>query len=425
MEPLVLSTYAKGDLFEEQVFQFLSREIGEGRFFCRPEHCRIFRKRRYYSRDREDDIVFDIAIEIFIPGQPKPSMIVLVECKHYTGTVPVGDIEEFGAKIRQVTGLNAKGIFVSASAFQSGTINIARNQGFGVIRYFPDEGFQWELARALLTGVRNASSRKRAEIEYALTHPGFRPTLTGAYAVTPGGYTNAWEGVWTGLDLASSFDPAILEIIRPPHLPVLRVGYISKRSIENLSDQVLRSTGYTRGVVDLEAVVTSATTSSALTVSYVDEPDGALGRITFAPLDIKINSRDNTAPMTRFTLAHELGHYYLDHGRYIARESLRSGDIDQLERIAVPKSELERLEWQANTFASYLLMPERHFLEAFSLLVEHHDIRNRGHGALFLDDQRDNIRNYHLVLDALSRYFAVSKSAAAIRLRGLGVLVEA
>ncbi len=187
MEPTVLSTFAKGDLFEEQVFQFLSREIDEGRFFCRPEHCQIFRKRRYYSRDREDDIVFDIAIEIFLPDQPKPSIIVLVECKNYAGTVPVGDIEEFGAKIRQVTGFNAKGIFVSSSAFQSGTINIARNQGFGVIRYFPDEGFQWELARALLTGVRNASSRKRAEIEYALTQPGFRPTLTGAYAVTPGG----------------------------------------------------------------------------------------------------------------------------------------------------------------------------------------------------------------------------------------------
>ncbi|WP_122869773.1 ImmA/IrrE family metallo-endopeptidase, partial [Pseudomonas viridiflava] len=296
---------------------------------------------------------------------------------------------------------------------------------FGVIRYFPDEGFQWELARALLTGVRNASSRKRAEIEYALTHSGFRPTLTGAYAVTPRGYTNAWEGIWSGLDLAGSFDPAMLKIIRPPRPPALRISYISKQAIENLSEQVLRSAGYTRGVVDLEAVVTAASASSALTVSYVDEPDSVLGRITFAPLEIKINSSDNTAPMTRFTLAHELGHYYLNHGRYIARESLRSRDVDQLERIAVPKSELERLEWQANTFASYLLMPERHFLEAFSLLVEHHGIRNRGHGALFLDDQRDNIRNYHLVLGALSRYFAVSKSAAAIRLRGLGILVEA
>ncbi|MDC6488264.1 hypothetical protein LN426_13290 [Pseudomonas syringae] len=30
----MLSTFAKGDLFEEQVFQFLSREIDEGRFFA-------------------------------------------------------------------------------------------------------------------------------------------------------------------------------------------------------------------------------------------------------------------------------------------------------------------------------------------------------------------------------------------------------
>ena len=425
METPVLSTYVKGDLFEGQVFQFLRREIDEERFFCRPEHCRIFRKRRYFSRDREDDIVFDIAIEVSLPGQPKPSIIVLVECKNYAGTVPVGDIEEFGSKIRQVTGFNAKGVFVSASAFQSGTLNIARNQGFGVIRYFPDEGFQWELARALLTGVSSASSRKRAEIEYALTHTAFRPTLSGAYAVTPKGYTNAWEGIWSGLDLAGGLDPAVLEVIRAHRPPLLRITYISKQRIEDLSGEILRSAGHTRGAVDLDAVVAGATRSDTLTVTYVEGPSSVLGSITFAPCEIKIFSADRTSHMTRFTLAHELGHHYLNHGRYIARESLRPSDIDQSEHIAIPRSELQRLEWQANTFASCLLMPKGQFLEAFSLLVEHHGIRNRGHGALFLDDQRDNVRNYHLVLHALSQYFQVSKSAIAIRLRGLGVLVEA
>ena len=196
METEKLSTYAKGEKFEEQVFQFLNREIHEERFFCRPEHCQIYRKRGYYLRDREDSIIFDTAIEVFLPGLEKPSMIIIIECKNYSGTVPVCDIEEFSSKVSQVAGFNAKGIFASMSAFQSGTLNIARNRGFGLLRYFDQSEFQWELPRALLTGARSSKSRKRAEIEYALTNPEFRPTIYSAYAVPP-----IWLHRWVGRHL--------------------------------------------------------------------------------------------------------------------------------------------------------------------------------------------------------------------------------
>lgn len=95
MEIEALSTYAKGDRFEEQVFEFLSREINEGRFYAfRPECCKIYRKKGYYSRDREDFIIFDISVEVFLPGFETPSLLVLIECKNYSGKVPVGDIED-------------------------------------------------------------------------------------------------------------------------------------------------------------------------------------------------------------------------------------------------------------------------------------------------------------------------------------------
>ncbi|MGV6958459.1 hypothetical protein [Pseudomonas chlororaphis] len=217
MEVEILSTYAKGDRFEEQVFDFLTREIDEGRFyFFRSDCCKTFRKKSYYSRDREDFIIFDIAVEVFLPGFDKPSLLVLIECKNYSGTVPVGDIEEFGSKISQVAGFNAKGIFASASAFQSGTLNIARNKGFSLLRYFDQSEFRWELPRALLTGARSARARKRAEIEHALTQPAFRPTVYSAYAVTPSGYTDGWEGIWKGLCLEDSFSEDELRLIRQP-----------------------------------------------------------------------------------------------------------------------------------------------------------------------------------------------------------------
>ncbi len=283
MEVEILSTYAKGDRFEEQVFDFLTREIGEGRFyFFRSDCCKIFRKKSYYSRDREDFIIFDIAVEVFLPGFDKPSLLVLIECKNYSGTVPVGDIEEFGSKISQVAGFNAKGIFASASAFQSGTLNIARNKGFSLLRYFDQSEFRWELPRALLTGARSARARKRAEIEHALTQPAFRPTVYSAYAVTPSGYTDGWEGIWKGLCLEDSFSEDELRLIRQPS-PVVtpRVTFISKDRIESLAEHVLKSISYIRGAVDLAKLVAKENDANGLTVSFLDDSSSVLGSITF------------------------------------------------------------------------------------------------------------------------------------------------
>lgn len=109
----------------------------------------------------------------------------------------------------------------------------------------------------------------------------------------------------------------------------------------------------------------------------------------------------------------------------MTRESIQSQDIDQSQLITIPKGEVERLEWQANTFASCLLMPRDEFIMALSLLIKHHGIRNRGHGDLYLDGQRDNVNNFWMIAAALSEYFKVSLTAARLRMKTLGVLVEA
>jgi len=83
MESEKLSTYAKGDLFEERVYEYLKHELEQGDLWFSPKFSQIFRKKKYYSRDREDFIVFDISIEVKRPELDEPSMIVLIECKHY------------------------------------------------------------------------------------------------------------------------------------------------------------------------------------------------------------------------------------------------------------------------------------------------------------------------------------------------------
>lgn len=245
----------------------------------------------YAKGDREDFIVFDISVEVFLPGFEPPSLLVLIECKNYSGKVPVGDIEEFGSKINQVAGFNAKGIFASASAFQSGTFNIARNRGFGVLRYFDQSEFRWELPRALLTGARSARARKRAEIEYGLTQTDFRPTVS-AYAVTPAGFTDGWEGIWKGLDLESAFKESLSLIRQPTLIATPRVAFISRDRIDRLAQQALKSISYIRGEVDLTKLVSREADVSGLSVSFIEDSGSALGTITFTPLEIKIFAAD-------------------------------------------------------------------------------------------------------------------------------------
>ncbi|ROM67282.1 hypothetical protein BK653_16835 [Pseudomonas brassicacearum] len=70
-------------------------------------------------------------------------------------------------------------------------------------------------------------------------------------------------------------------------------------------------------------------------------------------------------------------------------------------------------------------MPYEEFHTAFELLIQHLEIRNRGHGSLYLDNQRENVAQFHRVCTALSIYFGTSKIAVHLRMRALGLLVEA
>lgn len=421
-----LSTYAKGELFEQKVFEFLSNELVAGRLLFAPELSRIYRKKKYFSRYRESDIVFDIAIEVRLPDRDTPSVIVLIECKNYESTIPIDDVEEFSAKIDQVASLNGKGIFVSSSAFQAGALSFARNKGMGVVRYLDEGNFKWELSRSLLTGALTASERRSFTIRNALIEPSFEPAVHSTYAATPLGFTNSWEGLLQGL--LSSHDEEVSRIknlVLPPPKSRQRVAFLSSTQIEGKTQEVLQSAGYTNGRVNIFQIINQEQKRSDLKVTFSSTSKSALGGISFNPPQIQIFADDKNDYLARFTLAHELGHFYLDHGRYLRRELLQARDIESHQTTRMPTGDVERLEWQANAFAAYLLMPKQAFLQRLAQLAVIHDIRNRGHGFLYLASQPVNYQLVQYVLHDLSRHFSASKTAVRLRLLDLGLLVDA
>jgi 16S rRNA A1518/A1519 N6-dimethyltransferase RsmA/KsgA/DIM1 with predicted DNA glycosylase/AP lyase activity len=126
------SSNQKGDALEQLIFDLFQAEINDGRFWAKQENCKIFRKKGYYSKDREKEIIFDVSIEIFLPNATEYSSLVLIECKNYGHRVPVDDTEEFFAKVQQVAAANSKAIIASTASYQSSALAYAKSKGIGL-----------------------------------------------------------------------------------------------------------------------------------------------------------------------------------------------------------------------------------------------------------------------------------------------------
>ena len=150
-----------------------------------------------------------------------------------------------------------------------------------------------------------------------------------------------------------------------------------------------------------------------------------LGRILFESSEIQVfTSMHPNRGRERFTLAHELGHHFLKHGRYMIRESCDESDFSGFLSGIKDKSDITKLEFQANYFAASLLMPKTNFIRDFWEFANDIGLINRGFGALFNDNQPCNQKNYMSVTTKLMLRYGVSRIATDIRLASLGLLLR-
>ena len=187
---------------------------------------------------------------------------------------------------------------------------------------------------------------------------------------------------------------------------------------------------YVDGEVRLDAVCDYEQRRSGLRVVNVDaqvRSSGiqALGCITFDPLEISLFAQaEPNQGRERFTLAHELGHYFLGHGAYMTGEFCEESDLLTQTSQGVLASDVRRMEWQANHFASCFLMPRQNvYIDARGLL-QGLQLKDKGFGTLYVDSQACNLQNYAFVTGVLMNKYAVSRTAITHRLEDLGLLVD-
>ena len=122
-----------------------------------------------------------------------------------------------------------------------------------------------------------------------------------------------------------------------------------------------------------------------------------------------------------FTIAHELGHIVLHKTITNSIQSISENQNSINSELNIGKSDITRMEYQANTFASYLLMPSRPFLVKVTELFKQYSITT---GRLYLDHQPCNKKQCNIILGQIADHFIVSKEAVKVRMKKDQLLVE-
>lgn len=131
--------------FEDEVYEIAKRLVESNDFLISNPNVKVCKKKSYYSKDRDSDIICDVTVEKYL-GNPDenceliPAIIVVIECKDYSGSIPVDDVEEFHAKLQQIGADNTKGIMITRNAeFQRGALNYAKSKHIALARILPDD----------------------------------------------------------------------------------------------------------------------------------------------------------------------------------------------------------------------------------------------------------------------------------------------
>ncbi|MBE7368019.1 ImmA/IrrE family metallo-endopeptidase [Ramlibacter pallidus] len=427
------STHAKGNSLERRIRDLFQSEIDADRFWAKKQNCKVFWKKGYFSKDRGTEIVFDVAIELYLPGARDYSCLVLIECKNYSHSVPVDDAEEFFAKVQQVAAANVKAVIASTASFQHGTREFAKSKGMGLVRYFGPEDFKWELKRSPSASAQTTPADDAELVGSALSVDTFHSLAFDLYLQSPVRDTNSLWDFFEDLVLDSALtkDQARRVANRRSKLSS-QIPFYDKDELESKAADILAALDYSGGEVDLDSLCER---ESALTGLKVERGVAApastasapvLGRITFDPPLIQVFAVGSPhRGRDRFTLAHELSQHLLNHGRFLVRESCDDKDFELQRSPAFEGADVARMEFQANFLAAGLLMPRTHVAEDFQRVVRALDIPNRGYGPLYVDNQPCNLQSFDSVTGGLMQRYGVSRSAVKIRLESLGLLRDA
>ncbi|MBR5847027.1 MAG: ImmA/IrrE family metallo-endopeptidase [Bacteroidaceae bacterium] len=390
-----MNTTRIGTDYENRVYQLFSSLLKESELsYANSKYSQIYQHKKYSCIGLNRTIDFDITIETYNPNtnQEEWSSLVVIECKCLTKVLDISDIDEFETKLKKVSDSGIKGIIVTTKGFSANGIEQARRAHIALMK-LSDEQYEWVVSRNI------NKSEDTMQMFLGTYQSGLTPIV---YA------ENSFQSLYDYLNQAG---------VNTTEKNVIDIPWLEKEDIRKRANELyLKLTIPTNDI----AGTILAQEYPDYRISFEDLPQGILGTLSFSKKIITLsNEIISDIHRRNFTLAHELGHIHL-HEQYLRNYKSDYPDYVDGGITRFPDKLIKSMEFQANSFASYLLMPHAEFIYEVNRLFEEYFIRK---GYLYLDSQSCNKQNVLTILGVLSTKFNVSKEAVKNRLLNEKLLV--
>ena len=398
------NTTAKGDAFEERVYHLIDDCIQKGEIPINGKRSKVFLKKKYDTKDTENGVIIDIAIETYAVGSNEISYLTLIECKDYDSAIDIGEIREFNDKIAELKA--NKGYFFTTSYYQSGARDKAKACHIGLAVINETNERDWITRRI---DVRSKYEIGADVISIIL---GLSPRRNYTFAAEGEHfYTNVFDFLHDELNISISQS--------------LIIKYLSDDQILNIIYDKYHLTPDTHFTIQNRELL-GFVSAQGYQIQSSTLYNKVLGEIDFETKQILISdSLSVGSPRWRFTVAHELGHIVL-HSDSIIQSKIQSieENIDNefSDTSNISNKTIARMEIQANSFASQLLIPANAFLAEYYRVFQNLGIRNFPY--LMFDGMPWNDDLYDKVVGYLALHFKVSKVAIDKKLQSLQFINE-
>lgn len=414
-----MNTTAIGDLFENKVLSILEKLEEEGNLFgFQKGVLEICPKMKIYSNETKKSVIVDIGIRAK-KEYAQINFLIIIECKDIKDKVlDIGDMREFTHKVKELKA--NKGILFTTTSLSRSVIELAKFNEIAIVRVNRDTNdYSWIQRRTPTPIVKNIF---KSEFTISVLESKKFPIPFVEYVIV-----DKVECTANLLDyLAKSPDEVLSEKTEKAGFSNSIVRKRNKKGITDIVQLVLNKYQYQAGYVDVEKIAVS----EGFVIQYQDyigedwNGNQSIGSINFDDRTINIlTSIKGHYQRERFILAHELGHHFLNHSEYIQKDKYSENTrLLNNEGIEVRFIDIQIMEWQANFFASCILLPIPQITMSMNELLHKYDIRDRGFGRLYVDQQKENRETFNIILQQISSEYRVSKKAVEIRLKDLDYL---
>lgn len=384
----------KGDYFENLVFKKLKELIKNQDIPGVSRYNEIFLHKQYASKTAPDVMLNpDITIEVYSNSNKETwSNLLVVECKNHGRKIDNSIYREFVGNLSDYLRSGVRGIMVSSAGFTQQVITLAQSDNIALVVLSEQSDWETIIWRKINSFEQHQFGHK---------------VLTGEASTS-------YPIVYSGNSFVTVSD--LLQECGIPMSKALHIPFMEDNVICKKVEDILQNTKYLIKENFIDCCFSLIAPNYKF--DFVEMQEDCLGKCDFKEHVITINS-SLSKHRQNFTIAHELGHIALHSS--IVENLFSIEDRESDKNTIISKSIYGRMEYQANTFASYLLMPNIPFMAEVNKLFKENWITT---GRLYHDYQPCNIRDCNVVVGALSSKFNVSQEAVIVRLKRANLYIE-